>query len=92
MASQSGNADSVASSTVQLYRGVLNLISYMSSHSRLAAGRLGASPDLVTGSATLGEQVRDLSKSTGKASSQIALSAAKLGIAKLRKRFTEGGR
>lgn len=71
---------------------VENLISYMSSHSRLAAGCLGASPDLVTGSATLGEQVRDLVKSTGKASSQIALSAAKLGIAKLRKRFTEGGR
>ena len=81
---------------------VENLISYMSSHSRLAAGCLAAPPDLVNRSVdsdtaaptdeALGEQVRGLAKSTARASSRIAAAAAKQGLAKLRKRLNEDRR
>lgn len=71
---------------------VENLISYLSSHSRLAAICIESSPHPVTQEAPLGEQVRDLAKSTALASSRIAVAAAKQGLAKLRKRLNEDHR
>lgn len=71
---------------------VENLISYMSTHSQLAAKCLDEPASSVVAKPSMEdavEQLRDSAKSAARASSQIAASLAKQGIAKLRRRLDE---
>jgi len=71
---------------------VENLISYMSTHSQLAARFLdepAASAIAEPSMEDAVEQLRDSAKSAARASSQIAASLAKQGIANLRRRLNE---
>jgi hypothetical protein len=52
---------------------------------------VSTNPPGTSSSAELAEQARELAKSTARASANIAGSAAKIGIAKLRKRLNENG-